>query len=849
MPVTIDDFEAITGRSPYPWQRRCFARLLDGEIPDELALPTGTGKTSVVPLYLLALAAGAPLPRRLVYVVDRRAIVDQTTAQLRTWIDALAEMNEAREALEEKAAFRHPDAGPVAIGTLRGGLMDSGEWRLDPARPAVLVGTVDMIGSRLLFSGYGDGRSRRALHAGLLGVDTTVVLDESHLSPAFAQTLRQVEQLQERPTRHGFRAMTMSATPREVGEATLESADEADPVLGRRLRAVKRLHLRKVEGKAQWRETMVSHALARETGKTLLFTRSAQEAQRLHHDLLKALGTDSGDRVGLFTGTLRGAEREALTDSPLWKCFSEPDTEPPGGDPVYLVATAAAEVGVDLDADDMIMDLAPLDTVIQRLGRLNRAGSHSDSGVTIVYTPEDTDYKANNSGWKHRYAAACERTLELLQSLPNLAPMDLLGVPMESIQEASSPAPLFTPLEHDRIELLAGTSAGIGLPPVAPLLRGISDEPETADVHVLWRADLGLLLEQGPGACQDALTLLPPRPRETLRIPAIAAGKELAKMAETTGGFEGVLRRPDGSVGRFQITSDSQGLASTLAYGTLVLPAEVGGLSEAGFLDARKAGKAVADLADDGDALRFEKTAGEHPEDLPEWVDGAVQWWVPLHDEDDEDAEPRWWVYARRRAGELALQAETDLTRLARRAEPLETHNARVGDAAARIGHALGLDDWVVAALRKGGDGHDDGKAARIWQRAAGNPGQEPPVAKSVRGRFRPGLLGGYRHEFGSLARVDRALPVSHTDEDLQRELVLHLIAAHHGHARPGFPDRRQWDPELPDAQSEHLARDAERRYARLQARFGPWGLAWLEAILKCADAWVSSGYADLEEE
>ena len=72
-------FKALTGYEPFPWQARLFERLSAGDLPPAVDVPTGLGKTSVMALWLLARAAGAPLPRRLVHVVDRRAVVDQAT--------------------------------------------------------------------------------------------------------------------------------------------------------------------------------------------------------------------------------------------------------------------------------------------------------------------------------------------------------------------------------------------------------------------------------------------------------------------------------------------------------------------------------------------------------------------------------------------------------------------------------------------------------------------------------------------------------------------------------------------------------------------------------------------------
>src|SRR5439155_16412911 len=86
-----------------------------------------------------------------------------------------------------------PEEEPLAISTLRGQFADNAEWRNDPARPAVVVGTVDMIGSRLLFSGYGCGFKSRPLHAGFLGQDALLVHDEAQLEPAFQELVTAIQ--------------------------------------------------------------------------------------------------------------------------------------------------------------------------------------------------------------------------------------------------------------------------------------------------------------------------------------------------------------------------------------------------------------------------------------------------------------------------------------------------------------------------------------------------------------------------------------------------------------------------------------------------------------------------------
>jgi CRISPR-associated endonuclease/helicase Cas3 len=184
-------FAALTGNEPFPWQRRLYHRLFGLEsngvpdIPKSCCLPTGLGKTSVIAVWMLALADGAPLPRRLVYVVNRRTVVDQTTNELLKY----------REAIRDKDLLSSVKRlfDPLAISTLRGQFADNGQWCENPARPAIICGTVDMIGSRLLFSGYGIGRKKRPLHAGFLGQDSLLIHDEAHLEPAFQRLIELIE--------------------------------------------------------------------------------------------------------------------------------------------------------------------------------------------------------------------------------------------------------------------------------------------------------------------------------------------------------------------------------------------------------------------------------------------------------------------------------------------------------------------------------------------------------------------------------------------------------------------------------------------------------------------------------
>ena len=193
----------------------------------------------------------------------------------------------------------------------------------------------------------------------------------------------------------------------------------------------------------------------------------------------------------------------------------------------------------------------------------------------------------------------------------------------------------------------------------------------------------------------------------------------------------------------------------------------------------------------------------------------------------------------------------------------LATHSTDVRDFARRFGLAIGLAEAIAEDLALAAWFHDVGKADPRFQRwlVGGSDVRAAmltePLAKSALpagnakqrrlARTRAGYPAGYRHELLSLAMIE------HHPEALSQahdcDLVLHLVASHHGWCRPFAPSLDHPD-DLPVA-VEHgmleLAATTRHRRSRLDSgtadrfwslteRYGWWGLAWLEAVLRLAD-------------
>ena len=370
--------EGVEQHGPFRWQIRLLRRMLNDDLPRFVDIPTGLGKTSVMALWLIALAQGVKLPRRLVYVVDRRAVVDQATR--------FAERLRSNMPQAMTDNLRLGDgSGRLPISTLRGRFTDNREWLEDPSKPAIVVGTIDMVGSRLLFEGYGSSSGMRPYYAGFLGVDTLFLLDEAHLCPPFEALLRQV--MEHRDGQFGpaggfdsvtppLRWMSLSATGRgrtdfEPGAVFgLTTEDHEELVVRQRLTAGKLLKTIEFRSPNKLPECLADHAIELGVGdspaRVLVYCHSRQDAIKVKALIdkrckrkLKSESRTTDHESELLVGGRRVYERAALD---LWldeHGFRGAASRHPNV-PTFLVATSAGEVGVDLNAQHMVCDLVVL---------------------------------------------------------------------------------------------------------------------------------------------------------------------------------------------------------------------------------------------------------------------------------------------------------------------------------------------------------------------------------------------------------------------------------------------------------------------------------------------------------
>ncbi|MEX1042308.1 MAG: type I-U CRISPR-associated helicase/endonuclease Cas3 [Pirellulaceae bacterium] len=569
-PLAIDDFstfyEAVHGHSPFQWQRRLAELACRGEWPRYIKLPTASGKTAAIDIAIFSLAYQATMenrpegkitaPRRIFFVVDRRIIVSDAYRRAKDISKKLQKSSEpilkhVAESLRYLAGVTDPNIPPLDCFELRGGIYRDDAWVRSPLQPTVLASTVDQVGSRLLFRGYGVTDRNLSIHAALTANDSLIILDEAHCSKPFRQTMESIERFRgeqwaQESIETPFAFVQMTATPPSDIEvaSSFELTDQdyqADAPLKRRHHSSKPVELSLVAGAKGKKLYSVLAKEMVEQAKRLAEQHSLKKIAlvanrvQLAREVFQLLSAKHPGRVSLMIGRMRPIDRDRLTVSIQTDFGAGTASAEADAAPKFVVATQCLEVGADLDFDGMVTQCASLDALRQRVGRLDRLGDGENRRGVILAAEGDIQPLEKLDDTKPVdpiYGNALVRTWHWLlgQSEANegeLPQIDFGVVALERLLAGATVSgdTLLAPAENApvlmpaHVDMLCQTAPRPSPEPdVAAYLHG--PNRGTPEVRVCWRADLKVpALGDSKKPWLEALELCPPTTGECLSVP------------------------------------------------------------------------------------------------------------------------------------------------------------------------------------------------------------------------------------------------------------------------------------------------------------------------------------------
>lgn len=528
MSASYDEFfRTATGNAPYAYQRRLAGDTAGRACASQLInIPTGLGKTAAVVLAWLwnrvvhpDAAHRATWPRRLVICLPMRTLVDQTEEVAQAWLKSIN--------LSER----------VRVHILMGGEDREGmrDWDLQPEADAILIGTQDMLLSRALNRGYGLSRYRWPMHFALLNNDALWVFDELQLMGVSVETSAQLNAFRQKiglardchswwmsATLDAARLRTVDHTAFAGALTTLELSPEekeSAPVKRRiasvkKLRPITALTLSKATDKTY--EKQLVEALLPPAGQppglhqpgsfTLVIVNRVPRAREIFALLKKTLAKhpeSARPELALIHSRFRPGDRAKHTAVLTNRAITHK----------IVIATQAIEAGVDVSAKTLITELAPWSSLVQRVGRCNRAGEHTDPDepATIHWIDVDSTGKEDLALPYEAEELAAARAA--LQSLTEAGPSALAAVSV-------APREVIRPVirRKDFVELFDTTPdiAGHDL----DISRYIREGDDT-DVQVAWR-DFGK--DHAPASSDSR-----PTRDELCRVPVHALNEFLGK--------------------------------------------------------------------------------------------------------------------------------------------------------------------------------------------------------------------------------------------------------------------------------------------------------------------------------
>ncbi|WP_432559693.1 type I-G CRISPR-associated helicase/endonuclease Cas3g [Granulicoccus sp. GXG6511] len=858
--------------APFAWQLRLLDHLLEhARWPDQISAPTGSGKSNVVDVHVFASAlsavgAGPRIPRRLGVVVDRRALVDSHAERAERISQDLTDATDGvvKQVADALLALRGGDGEPLVVAQLRGGLSPQSHWLDDPRACEIICATPAMWGSRVLFRGYGASRFARPREAGLMAMDSVMVLDEAHLNRQLLATARRVRQLQERHEADlgvpRLQVVETTATPHSEDDSFTRvgvtgddiAVNGPDPALAARLLRPKSVVL------VPSRDALARVAPAR------YISQIADEAAGLRLRVPGAVGcivnrvdtavrvteelNKRGLKVACWVGRMRPMDLKALrAEHPeLWNSRDRPKLD-------VLVATQTVEVGVDLDLDGLVTELAPGSAIAQRAGRVNRRGALAasevrvlvpESGALVDYPPYAADELTNGLEWLTRRAE-----MDL-----GLAPWALVSDPPPPAQPRRA---VEMRAEWADVQRWAATSEQLFAEETLELWLDDDLEEERAEASLILRAKLPnddiealALLMATPPEVAEAFPVLLPTLRGVLErvlddrsrgrhprafvwrddnwellapedVKAVKPGDVVCLDSDHPVTVAGVVVPEEPSMPETLITA----WGDPDAVSVLFRDDDPTGLTTAlAGLTAEEALQTIREMGFDGWTVRLPRAIGD---ELLPWV--VLVRGSTLRE--NEEVRQEWTP----KPGTVKL---TD-------------HSASVAARALQLAEDVGLSMEFVDITKAAGFWHDAGKGHPGFQMVLGNragellaKGRQRSPQQVRRDQSASGLPRGWRHEMRSAV-----LAYAHllNDEKERSDLIVRLVGASHGRGRGLSPNPSsallaEGDTPATAAAAKELFDEGvwEDLVEQTDAEVGAWACAYLEALVRSADCQVS---------
>lgn len=854
-----DLYDAVFGgeKPPYDWQ----VDFAEREWPEVLLAPTGSGKTAGVALGWIAHRLRSPesTPRRLVWCLPMRTLVEQTENEVKGWMNALHDKKVGEDGVLPS---------PEDVHVLMGGV-EAARWLDEPENPAIIIGTQDMLLSRALMRGYASSRAIWPMEFALLHTDTQWVFDEVQLMGSGRATSTQLEafrrldvELTKQPAGPpSARSLWISATlkpewlqtvdfpaPAEDRIVNVSAQVSSDSRLDRLATAKKNLEKSLIAPASAKNDDMNVYidGLAdfilekHRTGHlTLVIINRVKRAQDLYEKLKKNLheAEQPHPKLALIHSRFRAQERKQRNQL----------LENSGNKNLVVVATQAVEAGVDVSAAVLISELAPWPSMVQRFGRANRY-AELEVGADIFWV----DLTNNDDKQEQKLASPYEaeelkEAKKHLDKLTEAAPVSLPEVgdikPERWVIRRKDIYDLF-----DTDPDLTGFDVDI-----SPYIR----DADNTDVRVFWR-DLS----------EADASLVRPRAEELCAVPIYMAKDWLDKARKKNDNKPAAfVRDPQwkkGDKAREGIPAGWVQLWETPQPGqTILVSTEAGGYSD--------------DLGFTGNP-KHKLTECEQPSEAR-----------GLNDSEGHDEDP---------LSETGVLVE------------LSAHLGHVAGEAKKLCQSLGISGHATDEIIRAARWHDLGKAHDVFQNTM-QKGREdstdwPPeklLAKTQKRNLRH-ERSYFRHELASALAF-----LAQQGWTREADLVAYLVAAHHGKVRMNvraLPKESPPTRESPDAEERadssgdvadslmgveneagigipgprrfargvwegdrlekfdlgdgeiwdggelklsvmELGRDEEtcaswtERTRELLERYGPFQLAWMETLVRVAD-WRASG-------